>query len=342
MSLNRKSKFHVILRKENKMKSNIKQSGKPRAFSIVELLTVMSIIVILFSLLMPALALARRYAKRVQQHAQFRSISAGLELFSKPASEGGYGELPDSGRYDDTGEAYCGAMKLAEAMVGQDLLGFNPESLFQADGLNPNLTSPDSVLYPDQYTTPPVPTTTSYPQWYIDNLKSRKLNLEVEGANVNTLQGIYGNLPNGFGDLGDPADPNGGIVLCDVYGRVKNIITGKRTGMPILYYKANVSRQMHVWQPGTNDLNIYNYDDNLDLVNLRLPFAPTYYHPITIGGQATQDGGTSDPAIFYKNMIRDKNVSVIPRPVRPDSYILISAGFDGEYGTDDDIFNFTQ
>ena len=89
-------------------------------------------------------------------------------------------------------------------------------------------------------------------------------------------------------------------------------------------------------------MNIYNYDDNYWLINLELPFATTYYHPIAEGSQPTQDGGISDEEYFYKSMIRDKNVSVIPRPVRPDSYILISAGFDGEYGTDDDIFNFMR
>ena len=211
------------------MKTILKQSSKAKAFSIVELLTVMSIIVILFSLLMPALALARRYAKRVQQHAQFRSISAGLALFSKPASEGGYGELPDSRPLDDTGEIYCGAQKLAEALVGQDLLGFNPKSLFLANGLNPaGLIPEEQDLYTRQGSLmgKQVPV---YPQWYIDNLRSRKLNLDIDGANVNTLYGIYGNLPAGFGNLGDPGDPNGGIVLCDVYGRVKNIITGRRT-----------------------------------------------------------------------------------------------------------------
>ena len=30
----------------------------------------------------------------------------------------------------------------------------------------------------------------------------------------------------------------------------------------------------------------------------------------------------------------------MPRPYRADSYILISAGYDGLYGTRDDICNF--
>jgi len=321
------------------MKLNLKQSRKRRAFSIVELLTVMSIIVILFSLLMPALALARRYAKRVEQHAQFKSISAGLSLFSRPDSEGGYGELPDSGRYDDDNpqQNYCGAQKLAEAMVGQDLLGFHKDSLFHADGMNDNmndnLVAPGDDLYP--------PTLSITPQ----NLRARKdLYVEIDGANVNTLRGVFGTAIDG---VFDTYDPNGGIVLCDVYNRVKNTLTGKRTGMPILYFKADVSRQFNRWfgvgvGVGTNQMNIYNYDDNYDLINFPLPFDTGYYHPIAEGGQPTKDGVTSDETLFYTDMIRDKNVTAFPRPVRPDSYILVSAGFDGEYGTDDDIFNFTR
>jgi hypothetical protein len=42
---------------------------------------------------------------------------------------------------------------------------------------------------------------------------------------------------------------------------------------------------------------------------------------------------------FYWN-IRNEKVSTISRPYRADSYILISAGWDGEYGTADDICNF--
>ena len=30
------------------------------------------------------------------------------------------------------------------------------------------------------------------------------------------------------------------------------------------------------------------------------------------------------------------------RPYRADSYILMSAGFDGLYGTKDDVFNFEK
>jgi hypothetical protein len=43
------------------------------------------------------------------------------------------------------------------------------------------------------------------------------------------------------------------------------------------------------------------------------------------------------PVIGY---IQDPKVTARPWPYRPDSYLLISAGADGLYGTPDDICNF--
>jgi hypothetical protein len=45
------------------------------------------------------------------------------------------------------------------------------------------------------------------------------------------------------------------------------------------------------------------------------------------------------PLDFY-SYIRDPKVLARAWPYRPDSYILISAGPDGLYGTNDDIRNF--
>jgi hypothetical protein len=45
------------------------------------------------------------------------------------------------------------------------------------------------------------------------------------------------------------------------------------------------------------------------------------------------------PRAFY-DLIRNTKVPGGDKPYRQDSYILLSAGFDGEYGTSDDVFNF--
>ena len=76
----------------------------------------------------------------VHQKAQLHSMDAALELFNHE-----FKAYPPSDANDPTGKPYCGAMKLAEALMGQDLQGFHPQSAFRFDGLDANsLTS----LYP--------------------------------------------------------------------------------------------------------------------------------------------------------------------------------------------------
>ena len=114
--------------------------------------------------------------------------------------------------------------------------------------------------------------------------------------------------------------------------------------MPILYYKADPTKTQHpadnvsfgvfyndaVTNPKTS---IYDVFDNLDFVDLPLPWDTGSYHPMAniLPGNAM---------IFYQK-IRNKKVSS-PWPYRADTFILMSAGYDGEYGTGDDIFNFGE
>jgi type II secretory pathway pseudopilin PulG len=304
------------------MSSIAKQSGKKAAFTIVELLTVMSIIVILISLLVPSLTAVKRYARKVRQGAQFHGIGAAMELFH--GEEDGY---PPS---SDPDTDYCGAMKLAEAMVGQDLLGFHPKSLFNSD-----LTDSQGNLLYDKD-----PDSTADDLDISDpddrrNLQSRKgPYLPLEKANAYRLRDLYG-------ENTDPWDEDR-FVLCDEYARVVNKETGKKIGMPILYYKADPSGMMHDPNFPDHPLNFYDYEDNHEFLDqLDIPWDPTYLLPYPLvrdlgGGQEGQRfyEMTKNPAIRMGN---DTG-----RPYRPDSYILISAGFDGLYGTEDDVLNFKK
>jgi len=284
------------------MKSIIKQSSRKAAFTIIELLTVMSIIVILIGVLVPALNNVRKFAQKVKQMAQLHSIEAAIELFNN--ENDGY---PPSGALDGAGQPYCGAMKLCEAMMGRDLLGFHPDSAFRADGM-------DNAGINNIY----LPTD--------DNLKARLgPYLQFENANAYMLAKIYGTGQTA------PFQENS-FVLCDVYTR--QMRTGEKTGMPILYYKAETSNNLHdpntAPTPQDNMGNIYNYWDNHALVNLGKPWEEA--------GKATTHS-LSEPARFYRNTRNDK-ITMMRRPYRSDSYILLSAGYDGEYGTADDICNF--
>jgi len=292
--------------------------NKKAAFTIVELLTVMSIIVILIGVLLPALAGVRRFASKVKQMAQFHSIDAAIELFNNEFD--GY---PPSSALDPTDNEYCGAMKLCEAMMGQDMLGFHTNSIYRSDGLDAAGTTKLYGLAVSDL-------------GYADNLKARKGPfLPSEGVNAYAISDIYQSPDPPFGD---PCD----LVLCDVYTRP--LLTGKKTGMPVLYYKANTANSLH-YNPAdptnppppsnpTEDAgNIYNYYDNQDLVKLGKPW---------VGGLPSsleKRHSLENVDRFYKST-RSHKITTASRPYRADSYILLSAGYDGEYGTADDLFNF--
>ncbi len=286
------------------MKSIVKQSSRKKAFTIIELLTVMSIIVILIGVLVPALNNVRRFATKVKQMAQFNAIQDSIELFN--SEKDGY---PPSVAVDGVGQPYCGAMKLCEAMMGRDLLGFHPDSVFRADGMDATNTR---QIYP----IPPTP----------QNLTARLGPLlQFENANAYRLLDIYGS--------GNTGSFNENIfVLCDVYTR--NMRTGKRMGMPILYYKADTSNYLHDPNQPMDAMNsggnIYNHWDNQTLLALGKPWEQA---------GSTSQHSLSNPIRFYRNT-RNTDITTVRRPYRTDSYILISAGFDGEYGTADDICNF--
>jgi prepilin-type N-terminal cleavage/methylation domain-containing protein len=303
----------VHLYKEKTMNPTVNQARKKRAFTIIELLTVMSIIVILIGLMVPALNKVRRFARDVQQMAQFNAISAAIELFNNEFD--GY---PPSGALDSTqpGQPYCGAMKLTEALMGQDLLGVHSNTAFRRDRFDATGTI---NLYPDNIDNLPAAIRDN-------NLKARKgPYLQSENANAVSMEDIYG------ANVG-PFSPNT-FVLCDVYDR--QMRSSEKTGMPILYYRADTANTFHnpaLQVTRTDSMgNIYNYWDNHELVQLGKPWLPA-------GGSGSAHR-LADPERFYKNTQSDQ-ITTTQRPYRADTYILISAGWDGEYGTADDICNF--
>jgi len=269
--------------------------------------------VILIGLMVPALNKVRRYARDVQQMAQFNAISAAIELFNNESD--GY---PPSNAMDPMNQAYCGAMKLCEALMGQDLLGFHSNSVFRRDGMDAAGTLP---LYPRNIDA-------MAPALRDNNLKARKgPYLQAENANAYRMKDIYGTNIAPFLDVT--------FVLCDVYKR--QMKSGQKTGMPILYYKADTANTFHdpnlaaAMTPVDSKGNIYSYWDNHALIGLGKPWEPP--------GQTTSSHKMADPKRFYMNTQSDR-ITTTQRPFRADQYILVSAGWDGEYGTADDICNY--
>jgi hypothetical protein len=156
--------------------------------------------------------------------------------------------------------------------------------------------------------------------------------LPLDNANAYQLRDLYTQTGTFSGD---------NFVLCDVFRRVTHLQTGKKVGMPILYYKANTAKRQHDFRNPDNSQNIYNFRDNQNLVLLGKPFDPGPEgepHRLAVDPSNPADGYR-----FYMNTTNDKvlaSSTAAVRPYRADTFILISAGSDGEYGTPDDITNF--
>jgi prepilin-type N-terminal cleavage/methylation domain-containing protein len=288
-----------------------------RGFTLIELLTAVTIIAIQ----------VKKLAGSAKQKAQNSSIEIGLTLYRNDMGEYPQSHGLDLTLTDPNDYKYSGAHTLAEAMFGYDLLGVHPNTVFRLDGLD---KSGNPTIYP---------TGTGEPN--AANLGNRK-GPYLDRTNI----GVY--EPNQiFTTLGSLSEP--GHMICDVFTFKSKKIGNKRCkiGTPVLYFRANLSPVnaqsiSYPIPPSSNfdshTRNVYNYGDNLG--------------PIA-AGRLQDNGGidhklyetTGNPtgSIFY-NFIRDpmipKTSGTYGRPVRPDSFLLISAGFDGLYGTRDDICNF--
>ena len=104
--------------------------------------------------------------------------------------------------------------------------------------------------------------------------------------------------------------------------------------MPILYYRARKEfiSQDYTDAEGIED-DIYYYPDNQALLELGTAGNDILKHPLGDGLDDLRD---------FENMILDERITVMKRPHRSDTYILISAGPDGLYGTADDICNYQR
>ncbi len=314
-------------RESRSLKSLLLQSIRKRnsltGFTLVELLIVLAIVAMLIGLLMPALGQIRKYAGTVKQKAQIGSIEIALSLYKND-----FGQYPPSHGYSsvpgfNNDYTYTGAQTLAEAMVGWDLLGVHPDTAFRADGYDVS-GSATGLLYPVPSATEP----------NSRNLGQRK-GPYLDRANIGifTSAHVFGKdttLSNVWGAR---------YMICDTFTTVSRTIGMKRCniGTPILYFRANPSNT--VLTPSIvqtdHEKNIYNYWDNGYLLSLGKVTDATKPHNLVTSN--------SDGSKFY-SFITDSMIwnSTLPlkRPVKSDSFILISAGPDGTYGTKDDICNF--
>ncbi len=332
------------------MKIKAKYYSRSSGFTVVEMVVTVAIILVLVSLIVPALNMVRSSADMARQRAQFHSIDIALEAFRAD-----YGDYPRSEDTVDTTNGYPGAQKLAEALIGQDSFGFHPRSEFTNTGRLD--TDGDGVYDDEAFYLPDVAvdidndgslTAAQREAAKRENLAARwGPYLELETANAVRLRDIY--------DLQNEPTPNtetnglkNRFVLCDMFRVVKNNATGKRAGMPILYFRANTLEFKHDidgFAAGRDELEeqlekqIYNFQDNWRFVALTKLWGSLVKHPMD--SSDPYDNPNGDFTRFYKDIL-NPNFTSPRRPYRMDSYILLSAGPDGEFGSPDDVYNFDK
>lgn len=338
---------------------------KRNGFTIIELLTVIAVIVLLVGILAPGIRKVKNMAKNIEQKAALHDIEVGLEAFRKD-----YNDFPESNVKGTPTERVTGAQQLADAMIGRNGRGFDPLTtwdpvhemtaggvLFQTR-MFPTAndpTSPYDVIATDIY--PTQAKGSSAQQIALAEDRQHRSYIGLGDMGAYTMEQLYG--AGETGDVFASTDAYLSPVITDVYSHKKIEVGGEsvQAGMPILYYKADdrtddfmVSNNFDEDNPLDNvfwmsySTWIYNYDDNGAICSLgpRLSTTPDEKHvwDITYSDSSLFPGDPDQGLREFYAKIRNRKVTKFNLPYNPDRFILVSAGVDGRYGTQDDITNF--
>lgn len=294
---------------------------KRRAFTLVEMLVVIGIIVVLVGLLAPMVTRAWKVGDRARTAADLAAIATALEAYKQD-----HGEYPhlvtvwsgDRGTY--TGPAvlgppyagapadYNGARLLCRALIAPGPgVSTNPQQIPDGKGESPTPGAPETLNSP--------------------------------GFRIRAGQGkVYGPYlkPESF-KIGDPTTPGSTVV-----GRWAIL---DKSGRPILYYPATPNR------PNVSTAAAYISDQ------VRDPFLPAtalYYGRDNWDGNATNAArvmGTRKLRRMLGDLNNNGGIDGAEQAVYTGPFILWAAGPDEEFGSEapngrldktDDVTNFRQ
>ncbi len=296
-----------------------------KAFTLVELLTVMGIIALLVSIAIPSLSAAKKYAKESACRATINTMEQSLFNFQK--DQGAYPSSTPS--VDQSGSVTLGAHKLAEALFGTDMLGYQKDHFYRIG---------ENASYPETYGKP------------IDGsgrLTTRTIYMPTDNLELTTLPKLK--ALKGYNPSGTAVSAVGTYSYDKCWNHSLPIITDGLKGdesLPLLYFKANTRGSMIASPRGTtyNPNDIYRFSDN-EGISMVIPDPETGladWEPKTISppNLATLDYTNFTYYMWNANTGAGNISSATARPHKADSFVIISAGFDQVYGTNDDICNF--
>ncbi len=312
---------------------NTERKLRSFGFTLIELLVVIGIIMLLIGMLVPGMQMIKKQARNLRQKAVFHGIEIGIAFFRED-----YGDFPPSKWKGTLPNVVSGAQHLAEALVGRDKRGFEPSSQWNA---LVDMVA-DTTLYDESDD--------------ISLNRRRDVYLDLKDVSLYLLSELYGDgtaTQAGSCYSGTWADKPA-PVLVDVFQH-KQITDANgekvKVGTPILYYKANRNSKSFVEDPPL-DLAIvphrrwmYNYEDNDTITRLGTVDDPTVQHKFASDYTAPAPDGRTGDEIFYDFITNPRQATkaggkTFYKPYNASEYILISAGWDGIFGTKDDLTNF--
>ncbi len=316
-----------------------------RGFTLIELLTVIAIISLLIAIVVPGLSRARDQAKNTKTRSIMKAMGDGLELFRNENPDEVRGEsYPSSAAADDPTEqghqTIFGAQWAARYLLGKDMRGYVPKRVGK-------VFEPNAPQYWEQR------------DWYSDNATPNHP-LDRVGPYLDVGQ-VTVRDPNSL----PGSDTAGGLLFPLDAKTLEQIVILDTFEYPILYFAANAALAQRPTAPvagfePNSPKGIYTFSDNALFTGhckgAMCDMAPWDFdtgqeHPLKEFG--THPNDIPDPnslklpanAKSFPYYILNKNVYESTQrrtavPVRKESYILISAGKDGLYGTVDDVTNY--
>ncbi len=332
-----------------------------RAFTLIELLAVIAIIVLLISILVPTVGRARDQAKNARTRTTLKAIGDGLEMFKGENEDevrktGGY---PPSAAADDPTESgrqhIFGAQWLVRYLVGKDSLGYVARR-----NVPPPLLENPQQYWEQRY-------------WYATEGGPAGVTLPLPRVGPYVApEGLSLALPEKL--RGAPSSPP---VDCDA-NTLKQPVALDTFGYPILYYAANARAAANADAKIARYRNdppvqaIYTMEDNglfTGMCGGGTCLMPPWDFPGVLGGEAddldnpvhrlshfgtgthTADAQTlaaeiaagktaTFPYYILNKSVFENTNRKTAIPYRKDSFLLITAGKDGIYGTSDDVTNF--
>ncbi|MCH7632991.1 MAG: type II secretion system protein [Planctomycetes bacterium] len=350
-----------------------RRRGRVRAFSLVELLTVIFIISLLIAILVPSLSAARNQAKKTVTKSALNAIETGLQMFqndnasSFPQTNG----FPPSFSHPPLGKANF------ESHLGQFPFLPNPHPLvYGAHWLPAMLMGVDLQGYVQRRSVPRANNLRDRPWlWYTpdptgDGKLIPRAPLYADPGNLRTVatKDLPGRpnralFPNWTAGTLNELDMQDLPVIVDAWDQ------------PILYYAANThgrasnmvadvhfeKNSEYTGGPQETGPPVYFHQDNEGFTGNAIDAEGVsngwdfgggeQRHTMALSGAKLSAQDLIDPAnrdTFARYVVDRKIFGTLTantpetaplRPVNRDTYLLISPGVDGRYGTNDDVSN---